>query len=162
MKKTIAFLLPVFFIASVALAADPQSPWAHVGAAGGKLAYQTLPTGDRIMDFSHAGYMGGGARLPAVPVKKTVRPSGRDDTAAIQAAIDAVAMLEPVNGIRGAVLLDGTRLTSAMPDMDGNGKGSPLAEGIFDSHNKPVAPRSLYLAQLAERLGAAALKNIGY
>ena len=34
-------------------------------------------------------------------------------------------------------------------------------EGIF-SHNKPVAPASLYLAQLKERLGTAALKNIGY
>ena len=49
-----------------------------------------------------------------------------------------------------------------MPDAEGNGKGSPLPEGIFDSHNKPVALKSLYLAQLAERLGLTALKNIGY
>ncbi len=42
-------------------------------------------------------------------------------------------------------------------------KGPPyLPEGILDSHGAPVAPQSLYLAQLAERLGAQALKNIGY
>jgi hypothetical protein len=37
-----------------------------------------------------------------------------------------------------------------------------LPEGIFDSHGTPVAPQSLYLAQLAERLGPQALKEIGY
>jgi len=31
-----------------------------------------------------------------------------------------------------------------------------------DSHGTPVAPSSLYLAQLAERLGPQAVKNIGY
>ena len=33
---------------------------------------------------------------------------------------------------------------------------------IFDSLNKPVEPVSLYLEQLRERLGTAAVKNIGY
>jgi hypothetical protein len=37
-----------------------------------------------------------------------------------------------------------------------------LEEGIFDSHGSPVAPRSLYLAQLADRRGPQALKNLGY
>src|SRR5262249_32259358 len=37
-----------------------------------------------------------------------------------------------------------------------------LPEGIFDSYGTNVAPQSLYLAQLAERLGPQALKNIGY
>jgi hypothetical protein len=35
-------------------------------------------------------------------------------------------------------------------------------DGIFDSTGKPVEPPSLYLEQLRERLGAAAIKNIGY
>jgi hypothetical protein len=35
-------------------------------------------------------------------------------------------------------------------------------EGIVDSPGVPVTPPSLYLAQLAERLGPQALKNIGY
>ena len=37
-----------------------------------------------------------------------------------------------------------------------------LPLGISDSPGKPVAPQSLYLAQLAERLGPQAVKNIGY
>jgi hypothetical protein len=37
-----------------------------------------------------------------------------------------------------------------------------LPEGTFDSYGKPVGPQSLYLAQLSERLGPQALKNIGY
>ena len=42
------------------------------------------------------------------------------------------------------------------------GQAPDLAEGIKDSHGAPVTPTSLYLAQLAERLGPEALKNIGY
>ena len=37
-----------------------------------------------------------------------------------------------------------------------------LPEGIFESHGTPVTPQSLYLAQLAERLGPQALRNLGY
>ena len=80
------------------------SQWVYPGP-NGKLVYKTTPAGDRIMDFSHAGYMGGGVALPTVQVKKTVEPSGGDDTARIQAAIDAVAALPLKNGFRGAVLL---------------------------------------------------------
>jgi len=78
--------------------------WVAMGAKG-ELDYKTTPKGDRIMDFSHAGYMGGGVALPALPVKKEVAPSGGDDTAAIQAAIGEVSALPLVNGFRGEVLL---------------------------------------------------------
>jgi hypothetical protein len=37
-----------------------------------------------------------------------------------------------------------------------------LQEGIYDSHDTPVSPSSLYLAQLSERLGKQAVINIGY
>ncbi|HKO79902.1 MAG TPA: hypothetical protein VJU78_05875, partial [Chitinophagaceae bacterium] len=37
-----------------------------------------------------------------------------------------------------------------------------LPEGIYNSHDVPVTPASLYLAQLYERLGKQALMNIGY
>jgi len=57
------------------------------------------------MDFSSAGYMGGGVTIPTLPVKATVEPSGSDDTSAIQAAIDSVSRLPLAGGIRGAVLL---------------------------------------------------------
>ena len=81
-----------------------QSQWVHLDS-GGKLAYKTRPQGDRILDFSFAGYCGGGVSLPAVAVKQTVTPSGGDDTAAIQKALDTIAHLSPVQGMRGAVLL---------------------------------------------------------
>ncbi len=79
--------------------------WAQVGPDG-KLSYATLPTGERLLDFSGAGYMGGGVAIPVATVAQTVKPSGADDTGAIQGALDAVAKL-PVGtgGLRGAVLL---------------------------------------------------------
>src|SRR6266478_4228267 len=81
------------------------SEWGRPGPDG-KLVYQTTPAGDRIMDFSYAGYMGGGVALPDVPVKRTVKPTGgAEDADAIQAAIDEVAALPLANGFRGAVLL---------------------------------------------------------
>jgi len=52
----------------------------------------------------------------------------------------------------------GDRLSAPRPF----GKGPNLAEGIVDSQSAPVTPHSLYLAQLAERLGPEAVKNIGY
>src|SRR5262245_5337001 len=86
-------------------AAAQTSQWVFVGPDS-KLAYKTLPRGDRIMDFSSAGYKGGGIALPVAPMRQTVSPSGGDDTAAIQAAIDAVPTRNPdANGFRGAVLL---------------------------------------------------------
>jgi hypothetical protein len=84
--------------------AKPSSSWVYVDKPG-HLAYKALPTGEHILDFSTAGYMGGGVALPSPPVVATVKPSGTsDDTMAIQTAIDAVSkMLQP--GQRGAVLL---------------------------------------------------------
>jgi hypothetical protein len=93
--------------ASIAWAQPPaatSSQWVHLDRSG-KLVYQPLKTGDRILDFSYAGYMGGGVALPTYPVKATIAPSGSDDTAAIQAAIDQVSNLPLADGIRGAVLL---------------------------------------------------------
>ena len=84
--------------------AGSEPPWISIGADG-KLQYQTTARGDRILDFSHAGYGGGGVQLPLVPVRKEVAPSGGDDSPAIQAALDAVAALTPRDGVRGAVLL---------------------------------------------------------
>jgi hypothetical protein len=89
---------------SNAQAKAKTSQWAHLEPAG-KLAYRHLSNGDRILDFSFAGYMGGGVALPTAPVQRTVRPSGDDDSVAIQTAIDEVSTLVSVKGFRGAVLL---------------------------------------------------------
>lgn len=82
------------------------SSWVYV-EADGKLAYRTLPAGDRILDFSTAGYLGGGVALPTAPVQAMVTPAGgtADDTTAIQAAIDKVSALPLTSGFRGAVVL---------------------------------------------------------
>jgi len=53
--------------------------------------------------------------------------------------------------------------SQGMPDNNGGRvHGTPLPSGIIESQGKPVTPQSLYLSQLAERLGPDALKNIGY
>jgi hypothetical protein len=48
-----------------------------------------------------------------------------------------------------------------IPVFDGSIR-APLLSAIIESPGKPVKPQSLYLEQLAERLGPPALKNIGY
>src|SRR5256885_17043468 len=74
--------------------AQATSTWFHYGEHG-RLQYATDPQGNRIMDYSTAGYEGGGVALPHVPARATVKPSGGDDTVAIQAAIDTVSALSP-------------------------------------------------------------------
>ena len=61
-----------------------------------------------VIDFSYAGYGGGVVRVPPVPDVLRVRPTGGDDTALIQAALERVAsMPADARGLRGALLLDG-------------------------------------------------------
>jgi hypothetical protein len=59
------------------------------------------------IDFSTAGYAGGGVAIPTVPARYRVESSsGGDDTAAIQAALDAAGKLRTdAEGFRGAVVL---------------------------------------------------------
>jgi hypothetical protein len=53
--------------------------------------------------------------------------------------------------------------SQGMPDgKGGRVHGIPLPSGLIESQGRPVTPQSLYLSQLAERLGSDALKNIGY
>src|SRR5688500_5619110 len=61
--------------------------------SNGRLFYPADASGNRIPDYSHAGYKGGGVPLPTVPVVLTLSPVAGDDTASIQAAIDQVGTL---------------------------------------------------------------------
>lgn len=105
-------LFPVLALTLVALIAYSQTSFGQAKSAWvyydqfGQLRYKTDPAGNRIIDYSSAGYRGGGVALPKVPVRITVAPSGGDDTAAIQSALNTVAAL-PLDwrGFRGAVLL---------------------------------------------------------
>ncbi len=72
----------------------------------GSLVYTSDVEGNRIPDFSVAGYRGGGVALPNVPVVANVAPVGGDNTAHLQAAIEAVELRAPdANGFRGALQL---------------------------------------------------------
>ncbi|NBZ95620.1 MAG: hypothetical protein EBR40_04210 [Proteobacteria bacterium] len=84
--------------------ASSEKVWVSEGS-NGHLVYGTNNLGDRIPDFSHAGYGGGGVKIPDVPVQKTVSPSAGDDSAAIQEAVNAVGAMPLKDGFRGTVLL---------------------------------------------------------
>jgi hypothetical protein len=102
MRREVSAILVLLVTASTTAAAE--SEWVHIGRDG-KLTYKTSERGDQIMDFSAAGYGGGGVNLPDVPVVKTLSPSGDDDSRVIQEAIDEVSK-RPLDGrFRGAVLL---------------------------------------------------------
>lgn len=76
--------------------------------ADGKLGYTADERGNTIPDFSRAGYMGGGVKLPEVEVRLELEPKtgDKDDTARIQKALDKVCRLKPdKSGFRGALLL---------------------------------------------------------
>ena|SRR5215472_3591288 len=86
--------LPFLFSAAL-LPAQTQSEWAYIGADH-HLHYKSDAHGNHIMDFSSAGYRGGGVRLPAPPPAKRLSPIQGDNTAQIQAAL---------NDATGAVVL---------------------------------------------------------
>ena len=62
---------------------------------------------NKVIDYSSAGYKGGGVAIPFVPTVVTIdAPTGGDDRALIQNAIDQVAgMSVQPNGFRGAILI---------------------------------------------------------
>lgn len=126
------FVLLLMLIVTAPAHPSRAEPWISLDSSG-HLVYQTLPGGDRIVDFSYAGYLGGGVPLPRVAAVQTVAPSGGDDTAAIQRAIDQVSNLALKGGFRGAVVLTpGTFLCSATLNINTSGvvlRGNgPLSE----------------------------------
>lgn len=95
----------IFLTLGSAHAADNFTSMVYPGPDG-SLVYAADEHGNTIPDFSNAGYGGGGAALPYVPVKETLWPVEGDNAMRIQEAIDTVSALEPdENGLRGAVLL---------------------------------------------------------
>jgi len=115
-------LLSGCFIAAAVLAAPPASKWVYFGADH-KLQYRTDDRGNRIMDFSYAGYGGGGVVIPAVAVGRTLEPAQGDNTARIQEALDAVSSPGAVLLRSGTYELAGT-LTIAKSGVVLRGSGS--------------------------------------
>ena len=133
-----ALTMLIAVAAAVTLRAQRTSTWVHVGDDH-RLHYGTDARGNRIMDFSHSGYMGGGVRLPKVPVVRTVGHAAGDETSAIQAAIDQVSSLaRGTDGLRGAVLLEpGTYEVAGALRIAASGvvlRGSGSAEGGTTIH----------------------------
>ncbi|MDE3100445.1 MAG: RICIN domain-containing protein, partial [Verrucomicrobiota bacterium] len=120
MKKILGLGFVLSLLAQQVFGTSAQ--WVHYDS-NGNLVYFQDDLGNRIADFSYAGYRGGGVALPNLSVKQTVTPSGGDDTANIQNAINAVAALTPdTNGFRGAVLLKaGNYNISGRINLNANG-----------------------------------------
>jgi len=59
-------LFLILVLAASMLSAQSASTWVFLGPDG-LLHYKTDSQGNRIMDFSFAGYKGGGIALPVVP-----------------------------------------------------------------------------------------------
>jgi hypothetical protein len=72
----------------------------------GKLIYIADSLGNKIPDFSNAGYKGGGVSIPHVPIKAIVWPVSGDNSEHLQKVIDSVSGLPAdASGFRGTILL---------------------------------------------------------
>jgi len=98
------------------------------------------------MDFSSAGYQGGGVALPSPAAVVTVTPlgGGADDTANIQDAINQVSSRTPdASGFRGAIQLSagnflvGQTLTISASGVVLRGSGSGL-DGTIITNTSPL------------------------
>jgi len=99
------FLVTSFCFAQKTKPIEPPKP--VFKGKDGKLAYTPDAEGNRIPDFSYAGYMAGEKAIPNAAVKVVVPVSKGDATLRLQSAINYVSKL-PVgkDGLRGAVLLE--------------------------------------------------------
>lgn len=147
MKKIMVWIV-CCLVTCAAVAQNGKSHWVYRGK-NGRLVYKTTPMGDKIMDFSDAGYMGGGVALPMVPVRFMVQPSGTDDdTRQIQAAINRAAALPLQNGFRGTVQLAAGTFTCSGPLVisangvvlrgSGSGKGGTVIRMTGTRHTAVV------------------------
>lgn len=86
-------------------ALEPTTSRVYPGVDG-KLVYVADARGNTIIDASHAGYKGGGARIPRVPIAETIWPVTGDNSQHIQDAIDRLSSLPlKSDGFRGTLLL---------------------------------------------------------
>src|SRR6187399_2897546 len=95
-------------ISSLSVNAQDMPPTTSLVYPGsdGRLVYVADSLGNKIPDFSNAGYKGGGVPIPMVQPKVTVWPVPGDNSDHLQKVIDSVSAL-PLDafGFRGAILL---------------------------------------------------------
>ncbi|MDR0712104.1 MAG: DUF6298 domain-containing protein [Prevotellaceae bacterium] len=105
--KLFAISAVACMLAGAAAAQKTPSPPRPVEVREGQLVYTPDKRGNRIPDFSYAGYMAGERDIPAAAVRVRVPPMEGDATAQIQRALDYVASLPAdKDGLRGAALLE--------------------------------------------------------
>ena len=75
---------------------------------------------------------------------------------------ESFAMNTPPGSMIWSIGNSGEETDPAFPLFDGATPRPALQPATIESPGKPVQPQSLYLAQLRERLGDEAVKNIGY
>jgi len=99
----------------------PPSPL--IVQPNGQLVYTPDALGNRIPDFSYAGYMAGEKMIPTVSIKVVVPVASGDATLRIQSALDYVGTLPlDKNGFRGVVLLQkGTYKVDGQLKIDKSG-----------------------------------------
>jgi hypothetical protein len=154
MKQLICGIL--LFSAAALYGEEWQSSRVRVDPSTGRLVYISDSAGNRIPDFSYAGYKGGGVDPPAVPVARTLSPAAGDNTARIQAVLDTIALLAPDSrGMRGALLLSagvfeihGTlRLSGSGVVLRGMGDGAdPTGNTILVGKGNIPAQRTIIVA----------------
>ncbi|RZK33524.1 MAG: pectate lyase, partial [Pedobacter sp.] len=108
--KTLSILMMFLLVANFSFAqktkpVEPPKP--IFKGKDGKLAYTSDEQGNRIPDFSYAGYMAGEKAIPSATIKVVVPVSKGDATLRIQSAINYVSKF-PIgkDGLRGTVLLE--------------------------------------------------------
>jgi hypothetical protein len=106
-RRTICFsLIIIIFWPGIISGQNWQSSKVQMDASG-KLTYTTDDEGNRIPDFSYAGYRNSEEEIPFIKTVSTIEPVAGDNTNRIQNAINAIANEEPdVNGFRGALYLE--------------------------------------------------------
>lgn len=105
-EATCLALVTVFLTGELVLGAQVLGAQADVQVKEGRLNDRIGDRGDRVLDYSYAGYQASEATVPIVPARAVVGVPEIDNTQAIQAAIDYVAALPlDKNGFRGAVLI---------------------------------------------------------
>ena len=100
--------------------------------SNGRLSYASDSGQNRIPDYSFAGYKYGQATLPSVPEVARISATSGDQTARIQAELDAIAARTPdANGIRGALVLNaGTYQINGTVQVNASGV---VLRGVGDS-----------------------------
>ncbi|MDC7684141.1 DUF6298 domain-containing protein [Asticcacaulis sp. BYS171W] len=129
---------------AIASGVTAEAPTISAGTDG-RLVYAMTTDGQRMIDFSSAGYAGGGVALPLPAPTLLVKPVRGDAGGAIQAAIDLVATRQPdANGIRGVILLapgeyrikGQVRIKASGIVLRGSGTGDKGTILIADGHDR--------------------------